>query len=152
MLSASPQLLAHLREWEAFRAHAYLDEVAKPPVWTIGYGDTLGVKRGDVTTEPEAAIRLQDRVAREFAPEVWDALPGFQDRILPYEFDALLGLVYNIGTGNFRSSTLAAMLNRGERAALAAEQFAVWNHSGGVEVRDLTKRRAREMRVFLVGW
>lgn len=152
MLSASPQLLAHLRQWEAFRAHAYLDEVAQPAVWTIGYGETAGVKEGDVTTETEAALRLNTRVSRDFAPAVWDALPGFRERMFANEFDALIGLAYNIGTGAFHTSTLAAMLNRGERAQLAAEEFAVWNHSGGVEVRNLTKRRAREMRVFLSGW
>jgi lysozyme len=37
-----------LKKFEGLRLHAYQDQVG---VWTIGYGETLGVRQGDVWTE-----------------------------------------------------------------------------------------------------
>lgn len=151
-LAVSSQLIAHLKEWELFRPNAYEDTVAMPPAWTIGYGETEGVKRGDSITQSDALIRLNARLDRDFGPAVWNALPRFRDRMLGHEFDACVALAYNIGTGAFVGSTLAGMLNRGDSAVLAAEHFVDWIHAGGTEVPNLRRRRAREMRVFLVGW
>jgi len=160
-LAVSSQLIAHLQEWELFRPNAYEDKVAMPPRWTIGYGETEGVKEGDSISQPDALIRLHARLDRDFGPAVWSALPRFRDRMLSHEFDACVALAYNIGTGRFLGSTLAAMLNRGDSVPLAAEQFAEWIHAGTIEVDgvpvpkevpNLRRRRAREMRVFLVGW
>ncbi len=160
-LAVSSQLIAHLQQWELFRPNAYEDSVAMPPRWTIGYGETDGVKEGDTITQPDALIRLHARLDRDFGPAVWAALPRFRDRMLSHEFDACVALAYNIGPGAFTGSTIAAMLNRGDSAVEAAEHFIDWIHAGTLEVDgvqvprevpNLRRRRAREMRVFLVGW
>ena len=57
-MELSERGLEFLKEREAFRAEAYQDEGG---TWTIGYGETLGVKPGDVTTEEAAAIHLRAR-------------------------------------------------------------------------------------------
>ncbi len=46
------------------------------------------------------------------------------------QFDALVSLIYNIGEGNFASSTLLKMLNAGNYRG-AADQFLVWDKSKG---------------------
>jgi lysozyme len=56
------------------------------------------------------------------------------------QFDALVGFTYNLGGGTLRGSTLLRMLNSGD-AAGAADQFARWDHAGGVVVDGLTIRR-----------
>jgi len=63
------------------------------------------------------------------------------------QFDALVSLVFNIGGGNFRSSTLLRRLNEGSYA-LAAEQFHVWRRSGGKVLPGLVARRAWEAELF----
>jgi lysozyme len=66
------------------------------------------------------------------------------------EFDALVDLCYNIGGGNFRSSTLVKKFNAGDKQG-AAEQFLVWNKGGGKVMKGLQRRRWAERHVFLGG-
>lgn len=149
ILDVSPQGLKLIKGFELFRDRAYWDPKGK--VWTIGYGETLGVKENDTVSEQDATANLESRLHHDFAPAVLDALPKFRERLLSNELDALVSLAYNIGTGAFHGSTLAQLLNRGEVFS-AAEEFAVWNHAGGVADPVLVRRRAKEMRIFLVGY
>lgn len=68
------------------------------------------------------------------------------------QYDALVSLVFNIGGGNFQSSTLLKKLNAG-RFAEAAGQFKRWNkitrHGKKVISKGLTKRRLAEAELFL---
>jgi lysozyme len=61
---------------------------------------------------------------------------------------ALVDFVYNVGSGNFASSTLLRNLNAG-RYDLAAAQFDVWNKGGGRVLEGLVRRRAAEHALFL---
>ena len=63
------------------------------------------------------------------------------------QFDALVSLAYNIGTGAFKESTLLKKLNLGDYKAAAA-QFAVWNRGGGKVMQGLVNRRAVERKLF----
>ena len=65
------------------------------------------------------------------------------------EFDALVCLCYNIGTGNFVSSTLVKMLKADEPKSDIAAQFLRWNKAGGKELAGLTRRRNAEAELFL---
>jgi lysozyme len=63
------------------------------------------------------------------------------------QFDALVSLVFNIGVGNFGSSTLRKLLNAGDYAGAAA-QFDRWNKQAGKVLNGLTRRRAGERAMF----
>ena len=60
---------------------------------------------------------------------------------------ALLDFIYNLGGGNFRSSTLLRKLNAGDYAGAAAE-FDNWDHAGGKVLAGLLKRRQAETDLF----
>jgi lysozyme len=60
---------------------------------------------------------------------------------------ALDDFVYNLGAGNFRSSTLLKLLNAGDYAGAAA-QFDLWDHAGGVVLAGLLRRRQAETDLF----
>ncbi len=62
---------------------------------------------------------------------------------------ALASLVYNIGIGNFRASTLLRLLNAGAVKAVVARQFSRWDRAHGSQMRGLTLRRAAERALFL---
>jgi lysozyme len=64
------------------------------------------------------------------------------------QFDALCDFAFNVGAGNFRSSTLLRLVNAGNLAA-AADQFARWNLAAGKVMPGLVKRRAAERALFL---
>ena len=64
------------------------------------------------------------------------------------QFSALVSLCFNIGSGNFDSSTLLKDLNAADLDD-AANQFLVWDKQRGKGLPGLDIRRARERALFL---
>lgn len=123
-------------------------------VWTIGWGHTKGVKKGDTCTELQADRWLdEDCDEAEAAVERYVVVPLNQN-----QFDALVCFVFNIGVGSpaggrfgasgFRGSTMLMRLNAGLYTE-AAGQFPRWNKSNGKVLEGLTKRRYKERDLFL---
>ena len=98
--------------------------------------------------------KLQPEKATELLmTHVQDNIQGFIYSLVKVdltqnEFDALVSLIYNIGSGNFKSSTLLRILNQKKYDA-AANQFLRWNKAGGRVLAGLTKRREHERELFL---
>jgi len=129
-----------IKEFEGFKAQAYL---CPANVWTIGYGTTSGVKKGQMVTEEQAIKLLQDDLAKfEKAVKNLVRVPLNQD-----QFDALVAFVYNIGVGAFSRSTLLSLLNQGNYEAVP-EQLLRWNKAGGRVLNGLTRRRQAEGKLF----
>uniref|UniRef100_UPI002610DAE7 lysozyme n=1 Tax=Pseudomonas sp. TaxID=306 RepID=UPI002610DAE7 len=57
---------------------------------------------------------------------------------------------FNLGCGNFRSSTLLKLVNEGKLIA-AALQFPLWCHAGGQVMVGLVRRRKAEATLFMEG-
>ena len=60
----------------------------------------------------------------------------------------MVSWVYNLGSGNFSSSTLLRKFNEGDHEG-AAKEFPRWNKAGGKVLAGLTKRRNEEKAMFL---
>jgi len=131
-----------LKDFEGFREYAYIP--VKGDVWTIGYGFTKGVGKGDHMTLAEADARLVSELV-EYERAVY-----FACTIAPNqnEFDAMVLLCYNIGIAGFKRSSVLRAHNRGDSQA-AARAFSLWNRSGGKVYRGLTRRRAEEAALYL---
>lgn len=123
---------------------AYLDKLAKPHIWTIGWGCTEGVTEGMVWTREEAEQGLRREIAKHEA----HVLRLVQVELNQNEFDALTSFCYNLGPGNLGKSTLLRKLNKGDRRG-AAKEFRRWNQAGGKVWLGLVDRRAREATLFL---
>ena len=137
---------ALIREFDGFVANAYL---CPAKVWTIGIGTTIypngtKVKKGDKCTQAQALEYLQHDL-KSFEKTVNDSVkvPLSQN-----QFDALVSLAYNIGSGAFKNSTLLKKLNAKDYAG-AADQFLVWNKGGGKVLKGLVRRRDAERALFL---
>ena len=61
---------------------------------------------------------------------------------------ALVSLVFNIGSGNFRRSTLLRLLNEGDYEG-AADEFPKWRKAGGKVLKGLERRRKAEREMFI---
>ncbi|WP_417764674.1 lysozyme [Shewanella chilikensis] len=130
-----------IKEFEGLRLEAYK---CPADVWTIGYGHTRAVVPGDVITEKEAEDFLSEDVE-----DAEDAVNAYVDvKLNQNQFDALVSFVYNLGAGNFRSSTLLRKLNAGDYLG-AANEFKRWNKSGGVTLNGLVRRREAEANLFI---
>jgi lysozyme len=133
---------AFIETFEGLRTTAYMPTPHDVP--TIGYGHTLGVKMGDTCTQAEADEMLaEDLRVAELVLETLVEVDLNQNQI-----DALVSFVFNVGAGNFKSSTLLKLLNQSDFDG-AADQFLRWDKQAGVELAGLTKRRAAERSLFL---
>ncbi|MES2346597.1 MAG: lysozyme [Pseudomonadota bacterium] len=130
-----------VKSFESFRAEAYRDMVG---VWTIGYGHTKDVQPGDVITQHQADIAIEFELGR-----FGDVVDKYVTAELNQnQFDALCSFTYNLGEGNFKSSTLLKMINGGQFSA-AADQFKRWDMAGGKHVPGLLRRRMAERDLFV---
>lgn len=110
-LAVSAACLVGIANREQFRSAAYKDSGG---VWTVGYGETKGVKQGDRITPERALIRLNDSVdqyARQIKSCFGD-VPMYQ-----YEFDSFVDLAYNVGAGAVCKSSIPRKLKAGQYEA-----------------------------------
>lgn len=133
--------LALVKDFEGFRARAYLDAVGVP---TIGYGFTKGVQMGDLITQEQADQRLLDEL-NDFEGEVAYLL---KEPATDNQSAAMTSLAYNVGVGAFRGSTVLREHNAGNFRA-AADAFRLWNKAGGRILSGLVARREAERALYL---
>lgn len=139
-----PAGLALVEQWEGLYLKAYRDIAG---VWTIGWGHTGGVLKGQVITRMQAEQFLTLDLA-DAAGEVQARAPQATDN----QFDALTSFTFNEGKGALRTSTLLRKFKAGDIQG-AADQFLVWDkaHVDGqlVVVQGLLNRRKAEKALFL---
>ena len=128
------------KRFEGLRLKAYQCSAG---VWTIGYGHTKGVRKGDTCTEAEANQWLIEDVQ-----DADDAVSKYvQVPLTQGQFDALVDFVFNLGAPQFFKSTLLRKLNDRDYKG-AAEQFLRWRFANGVELAGLLRRRKAEVEMF----
>ena len=110
-----------------------------------------------ITAEAGQILKISHEQAFKFLENDTSQAGKFINAITPVplnqnQFDALSSLIFNIGHGNYVTSTIEKMISRGDFTG-AAEQFLVWNKvkvDGKFEVcEDLVRRRAQERALFL---
>lgn len=146
LMSVSAKGIDLICSFEGLRLTAYDDGVG---VWTIGFGtikypNGVRVKRGDTCTLEQAKSYMKYDLI-EFEHTVNSLAKVLLNQ---NQFDALVSLTYNIGSGAFKSSTLLKKLNLSDYKG-AAEQFDVWVNAGGKRMQGLANRRAKEKSLFL---
>lgn len=129
-----------IKHYEGCETEAYL---CPANVWTIGYGHIKGVKEGDVITEQQAHDMLVEEL-NEYEEYVNTKVMVDLNQD---QFDALVSWVYNLGSGNFTSSTLLKVLNSGDYAGVP-EQILRWNKANGQVLEGLSRRRESEAELF----
>ncbi len=139
-MKTSPKGIALIKEFEGLRLKAYL---CPGGIWTIGYGHTAGVKPGMVISEAQVEEYLKaDLIAFE------NYLNGLGLAINQNQFDALVSFIYNVGTGNFSSSTLLRKVRANPQDNSIMDEFLRWVYSKGRVLPGLQRRRLAEMKLY----
>ena len=129
---------------EGVRYQAYKDVVG---VWTVCHGHTgKDIMLGKTYTEAECRSLLNKdlaTVARQINPYIKTDIPETTR-------GALYSFVYNVGAGNFKTSTLLLLINKGDTKG-ACDQLLRWTYAGGVEWKGLVTRREIEREVCMWG-
>ena len=108
-----------IQNFEGLRLEAYL---CPSGAWTIGYGHTSGVQKGQKITLQHA----EEYFNKDIAQFVNSVNMLVKVPLTQGQFDALVSFAFNCGIANFRSSTLLRLLNSGNYEE-AGEQLLVWN-------------------------
>lgn len=136
-----------IKEFESFKSKPYLCPSGVP---TIGYGSTYYPDGKKVTlqdkeiTEQKACEILEYIANKDFGNNINKVV---KVRLDQNQFDALVSFSYNVGNGNFNSSTLLKWLNQGFYNE-ASIQLLRWDKSKGMPLAGLTKRRKAEKELF----
>ena len=139
-MRASQTLINQIKKFEACVLTAYQDAKG---VWTIGYGHTAGVKKGDRITLYQAEQFLKEDLQK------FEAEANKCKRITTQgKYDAILDFIYNCGPANFNSSTLKKYIECGKATWEIQEQFLRWVNSGGKKLGGLVSRRIWEAARF----
>lgn len=114
-------------------------------ILTIGYGHTGSeVHLGQKITQEQAEKYLkQDITIHSNNVSRLVKAPLNQN-----QFDALVSFEYNVGYGNFASSTMLKLLNQ-KKYTEAAAQFGRWVYANKKILQGLVKRRAAEKELFV---
>lgn len=149
-----PTALSHqgaqfIEHFEGFRADLYDDAAGN---CTIGIGHLVhmgrcngsepGEFRQGISRQRAEEILQQDAASAASAVHDHVKVPLSQER-----FDALVSFVFNVGAGNFESSTLLRELNAKHYHAVP-EQLLQWTHAGGQVLPGLVTRRKAEGELF----
>ena len=147
-MKTSEKGLAMIKEFEGFKSKPYKCPAGVP---TIGYGSTFYLNGSKVKltdraiSEKEASELLIKSLAKyENTINVAVKVPLDQN-----EFDALVSFVYNLGSGNFISSTLLKLINANASPVEVSQQFIKWNKCNGEPLDGLTRRREAERDLYL---
>jgi lysozyme len=132
--------------FEGLRQTAYPDPATRGPPWTVCYGETAGVKRGDHHSVAECKTMLVASL-QKYA----DAIERCVKVPMPDAREvALVSFAYNVGTGGACGSSVVRLINVG-RTREGCDALLHWNRAAGVVFPGLTRRRQAERALCLEG-
>jgi len=132
---------------EGLRLKPYLCPAKIP---TIGYGNTYysdgkRVTLLDKDITKQQAFEMFKEIANRFAKRVDELVIT---ELTQNQFNALVSFAYNVGTGNFSSSTLLKKINKNPNDLTLKAEFLRWNKAGGKVINGLTNRRNEEADLY----
>jgi lysozyme len=136
-----------IQEFEGLSLVPYL---CSAKVATIGYGNTF-YPSGKKVTMQDAPISLATakwmlkETADKFAADV-DKL--IKSKLTQNQFNAIVSFAFNLGLTSLGRSTLLKKVNINPNDPTIAAEFAKWNKAGGKVLNGLTKRRAKEAKLY----
>lgn len=130
-----------IKEAEGLRLTAYRCPAGVP---TIGWGHTKGVSMGQRITQAQA----EDMLVEDIAP-IERLLNAMKINFRQEQFDALVSWIFNLGQGNFRSSTMYSRIQAGAGDEDITDQLVKWTYSGKQQLAGLMTRRVKEANLFL---
>lgn len=136
---------------EGFVPHPYVDPASGGEPITIGYGSThycdgTKVTLQDTPVTEEAGMELlKCFLNKSVLPKVHTLVTA---DINQNQLDAIGDFCYNLGSGNFASSTLLKKINANPNDPSIKAEFSKWNKAAGKVLTGLTIRRNKEATLY----
>jgi lysozyme len=135
-----------IKEFEGLRLKAYHDSAGWP---TQGWGHKLeGEKWADLSLYPDITIETAEQwLAQDMRLALNTVLAYTAIQLAAHQVAALVSFVFNLGAGNFLSSTMLKKINQDKLDEVPAE-LRRWVYAGGKKERGLVRRREAEANLF----
>lgn len=140
------------KQSEGWVPHLYNDAVR---YCTIGYGHLIRKAPCDGTEPKEFRKGISKRqgeklLVGDMSSSQYAVMTNVKVKLTDGQFAALADFVFNVGSGNFRKSTLLKVVNSEEMDRVPG-QLRRWVMAGGKTLAVLEKRREREADLFFDG-
>lgn len=132
-----------IAQFEGDGSTGYVDPVG---IATACYGHTETAVVGKQYSESECL----DLLAKDLGKHNKQLLAVVNVPLSPGEHVAYLSFHYNVGAGNFRSSTLLRYLNSDQRL-MACRELSRWVYADGRKLAGLVTRRKHERQLCING-
>jgi len=130
--------LLSLAGHEGIKNHSYPDPAHGWAVPTVCVGHTRTARPGQWRSDKECLDLLREDAEAAAQVVLSAGVPLTQG-----ELDAYISFVFNVGSGNWSTSTLLRKLQAGDRHG-ACKELLRWTRANGVELDGLAARRAAE--------
>lgn len=144
LMNISIQGIELIKKFESCRLQAY-KAVPTEKYFSIGWGHYgADVKPNMVITQALAEQYLKDDIK-----PIQTLLNGMGINYKQNQFDALVSWIFNLGAGNFNSSTLKKYIVANKSDVEIADQIVRWVNAGGKPLLGLKRRRIAEANMFV---
>jgi lysozyme len=132
-----------IKEFEGYKLDAYKCPAG---IWTIGYGQTKGIKQGMKWTQQE----VDDNLLETCIVAIDEAIKASPILLLEdiNKQAAIADFVYNLGITNYNRSKLKLRINQ-KNWTSAVTEIKKWNKAGGDVLAGLVRRRQCEADLLL---
>lgn len=144
--AAAAMAVALIGGFEGLRQNAYPDPATGGKPWTVCFGETADVHKGDYHSIAECRAMLVEslqKYANGISACTTVSMPD--DR-----FVALTSFAYNLGVGAACKSSVVRLINEG-KTRQGCDALLRYNRAAGIVFPGLTKRRAKERELCLRG-
>lgn len=153
MKQASKRIVEFISSFEGFSSKPYLDIAGVP---TIGYGATYYQDGRKVTMKDPEITKVCALDLKDFHIEETEKIVRklVKSNINQNQFDALVSWVYNLGEGNFKTSTMLKKININPNDPTIKTSWLQWNKARDPKTKQLkvsnglTRRRNEEINIY----
>lgn len=147
MLKVSQIGISIIKKFEGCSLKPYLCPANIP---TIGYGSTYYAdgKPVSVLDKPISQQQAEELLINTLQSYVEAVNYLIKQPLNQFQFDSLVSFCYNVGIGNFKTSTLRKLVNLNPNDKQIEKEFLKWNRGGGKVLQGLTARRQYEADTY----
>jgi lysozyme len=144
---------AFIAGFEGFVPHPYVDPGSGGEPITIGYGTTIYPDGRKVTMQDQPVTKVQAMGYLKY--HVDSLISGWLTANLPnlsqHQFDAIASFIYNLGLGNFKTSTLLKDIKKQAECSVITKDLSMWTKAAGKVLPGLVRRRVAEGVLYCTG-
>ena len=144
-MTINTETIALVKEYEGLVLKAYPDPGSKDGnPWTIGYGHTKNVKRGDVITQAQAEVFLK----ADLEATVQTIKQYVKAPLNDNQYGALASFIFNVGETAFKKSSVLSYINAGKLDSVPG-RLALYRLNDGKVMAGLVRRRTAEGTLWM---